>query len=293
MEKVKKSASVDAMVKEKPIEKNEPIQKKEEKVLKDFKFKPTPEKKIGITRRVKEEKNKIYKLKAGKPTASTVPTTDIIYDKSKNQNVEIRYAPGESSIVVSEQSEKVRREPIIFRNGILMVPKENATLISYLETSNYNLSNPDRRTDITGIYEILDRTQDYKKVNNAELLKAEIITAVMKTPLDKLLQVARVYGIDIDTDVDEIKHNLKSRALRDPKRFHEILNSEATGAKSLILEAKARNILKVKGQSISWVKSGGVIVNAPLGIKAVDHLTDLCLTDEGREFVVELKKRLS
>jgi hypothetical protein len=296
MEKVKKSASVDAMVIDRPKKKvqNESIQKEEKKeVLKDFKFKEKEVKDVSITRRVKDPANKVYRLLQGAPTSATIPSTDIIFDSSKNTNVEIRYAPGEGSIIVTDQAEKVRREPIIFRNGLLLVSKQNPTLISYLDSCNYNLNNPNRRTDVTAIFKIVDKTKDYKKVNTRELLKAEIVTSVLKIPLDKLLQVSRVYGINIDRDVDEIRHDLKMRALKDPKRFHEILNSESTDAKSLILEAKARGVLTIKGQAIKWAKSGGTIVNAPLGIKPVDHLTDLCMTDEGSEFVKELKKRLS
>jgi len=290
--KIKASASVDAMVAEQP---KAPVKQEKKEVKKEeFKFSEKKEiKNISITRRVKEAKNKVYQLMTGKPTAATIPTLDIVFDKAQNINVEIRYAPGESSILVSKQGEKVRREPIIFRDGILIVPKENPTLINYLDTCNYNHSNPDRRSDKNGMFKVLDNTKDFKKINNAELLKAEIITAVMKTPLDKLLKIARVYGVNIDREIDLIKHDVKVMALKDPKRFHEILNSKSTDAKALILEARARGILSFKGQTISWTKSGGVIVNAPLGIRALNHLTDLCMTEEGLEFLKELKKRLS
>jgi hypothetical protein len=88
---------------------------------------------------VLEPKDRTYLLKNGKNpltyflASKDTPRTRLLYfDEEANTNRPLRYARNASSPFQDEQGENVIIEPIVFEDGVLMVPKTNPVLQEFL-----------------------------------------------------------------------------------------------------------------------------------------------------------------
>ena len=117
----------------------------------------------GMTAR--NTSNRIFNLvkrnpQGGYPATADIPEEDEVYmewtDKKSGEEKSglrhIRFAIGESSIYVDEQSAKAetRRGKIKFTDGLLTVNEMEKTKIEFLEVCNYNKSNHESGTAMVG-----------------------------------------------------------------------------------------------------------------------------------------------
>ena len=68
----------------------------------------------------------------------------LVFDEENGYNREIRYARGERSIFVDEQSATAKREVIVFRDNNLLVNPNQPELINYLRRHPDNVANGGR-----------------------------------------------------------------------------------------------------------------------------------------------------
>ena len=109
--------------------------KKEEEQVEEVVTAPAPVKEKPVKKNSWEIKDRTYLLKGNKePLTFTIPSKHtrrhplLWFDASKNTQRELRYATNMSSPFVDEQKGEVTMGHIIFRDGILSVPKENIGL---------------------------------------------------------------------------------------------------------------------------------------------------------------------
>ena len=257
------------------------------------------------TPKKKETKPSMYQLvqnggkdKKGKPIYPVVymiKAEDIIYDPEKDVNRKIRYIPGEISIYEDEQKEDAKvKSPITFNNGFLMVDRTNPTLRKYLNCCNLNQSNPDRDKNIRPAFKLLNHQEKAK--NNLEKMMVEMdaIRTALEMPLEKLIGYAKVLGINVNKSTDEIRYDMKMLAQKDPKSFISGMDDPKTELKETLLKASEYNIIKLDRDKITWIKGDQrpVITNVPLGVKAIDHMTEYCLSGKGETALEHIKLQL-
>ena len=229
------------------------------------------------------------------PIVHMLKAEDIIYDPEKGINRKIRYIPGEPSIFEDEQKEdSMVKSPITFSNGLLMVDYTNPTLKKYLDMCNANASNPDRISQGPPVFKRLDFEKDAKEKMEKEIQSMDALRTVFEMPLNKLLGYAQVLGVNIDKSTDEIRYDMKVMAEKDPVKFIAGLDDPKMEIKQTILRGKDAGILDWDSSKITWVQGNQrpVITHVPLGVKPLDCLADMCMTDKGRGVIDQIKVKM-
>tara|TARA_R100001509_G_scaffold125840_1_gene79317 strand:- start:562 stop:1470 length:909 start_codon:yes stop_codon:yes gene_type:complete len=259
---------------------------------------------LNISRK-KESKPAMYQLmkNGGKdsrgkiiyPVVYMVKAEDIIYDPEKDINRKIRYIPGEVSIFEDEQKDDAKvKSPITFSNGFLMVDKTNPTLRKYLDMCNANYSNPNRSKNSAAAFKLLNSEEKAKKNIDKMMVELDAVRSALEMPLEKLIGYAKVLGINVNKSTDEIRYDMKMLAQKDPHGFMGGMNDPKTELKEILLKANEYRIISLSKSSVSWVKGDQrpVITHVPLGIKAIDHMAEYCMSGKGESVLEHIKLQL-
>lgn len=222
----------------------------------------------------------------------SIPNISIIRERDKNGLLvqrTIRYIPGESSIYKDEQSNDKdvpkKSYKITFLNGRKIIKGEDGLLLDFMMKCNKNATNPNRNTEVHVTFELFDNSIAVSK----EIAKDKLISQVTawcwdEGKWDEQKAYARVLNISLDQSSDEVKHNLKVIALRDPEKFIRELKNPAMRKKHYVLEAIDREylVLDSASNSISWKNNPyQPIAVATTGMDPVDVLVNKLSTDEG------------
>ena len=231
------------------------------------------------------------------PVSHRIPSMDEIYDEETGRNRMIRYAIGEQSIYVDEQtSDNPVLGDIIFNNGTLVVQYQQVTLREFLEASNWNKSNPDRMTNKKVIYDLLDGEVDAQKsIENLEV-EFHAMELLMSMDAQKMVGYARALGVNVDRSMYEIKHDMMVMAKSQPQLFLDEISNPKTERKQIILDAEDERVVVVNTakRQIFWgFGAKEVITTVPIGIDPRDHFVDYTFGDEGQEVFKKIKKVLA
>jgi len=220
---------------------------------------------------------------------------DIIYDPETGVNRKIRYIPGEPSIYEDEQKEDSKvKSPITFTNGFLMVDRTNPTLRKFMDACNANRSNPNRMSNSRAVFYIVDNEKKAQEKMQKSMKEMDAIRTVFEMELDKLIGYATVLGINTKKSTDEIRYDMKVLAEKDPVSFIAGLDDPKMDIKQTIMRGKESGIIDWDSQKISWVQGDQrpVITHIPLGVKPVDCLADMCMTDKGSGIIDQIKTKM-
>tara|TARA_R110000824_G_scaffold133657_4_gene296463 strand:- start:11721 stop:12617 length:897 start_codon:yes stop_codon:yes gene_type:complete len=242
--------------------------------------------------------NKVRRDKKGHikyPVVSMLKAEDVIYDPEKSVNRKIRYILGEPSIFEDEQKKDSKvKSPITFSNGFLRVDYTNPTLKKFLDMCNANASNINRVSQSPPLFKIMDYEKEAKEKMKKEVKSMDALRTVFEMPLNKLLGYAQVLGINVDKSTDEIRYDMKVLAEKDPVNFISGLDDPKMEIKQTILRGRDANILDWDSQKITWVQGSQrpVITHVPLGVKPIDCLADMCMTDKGSGIIDQIKVKM-
>jgi hypothetical protein len=222
------------------------------------------------------------------PNSFNLPMVDEIFDYDKGTTRLIRYVPGELSIYKDEQSddhEKTKRTEFITfsKDGDVIIDGKDRQRLEFMMKSNWNGSNPVRNQSVHPKYWMVDLNSGLKleKERDEKLTNAK--QWCYEAKWDQIKSYARVMGLDVNRDPDEVRWALKLTAEKDPIKFLAGLNNKLTERKHYILEAVDKGILTVdpRNNSLSWANGSNICV-APMGKSAVDHFVDLTQNEEGQ-----------
>jgi hypothetical protein len=230
------------------------------------------------------------------PVIYMIKAEDIIYDPEKDINRKIRYIPGEQSIFEEEQKKDSKvKSPITFNNGFILVGKQNPTLKKYLDHCNLNASNPNRFNTSTPVFKMVDNEGDAKKKIEKSMKVLDAIRLALEMPLDKLVGYARTMGVNVNKSTDEIRYDMKVLAEKDPTSFITGMDDPKTEIKQVLYKAKEYGIIDMNKSNVVWVKGNQrpIITHVPLGVEAMDHMTEYCLSGAGETALEHIKMQLS
>lgn len=230
------------------------------------------------------------------PVVYILPNTDVVYDPETDTQRMIRYVPGVQSIWADEQSDAdaKKKTTLSFTNGSLIVPPTNPQLKMYMDITNKNALNPHRLSHINPTFEPYNPEKVASFNIEKESLVLEAQQMALKMPLDKLLSYARVLGVNTNKSTDEIRYDMNLLAKNNPDEFIAGIDDPRNETKNIIFNAEQNRIIKVSERQIEWIKGNttSMITTIPLGIDHIEYFVDLLQSEDGKDVLDALKKRL-
>ena len=260
----------------------------------ETKEKKKPVAKAPATPEVKKDtweiKDRVYRLKNGKsPLSYMIKSADIYYfDEEKGYERELKYTKNQRTVFVDEFKGDARLAHIIFRDGVLAVPKNKVTLQKLLS-----------------IYHPLKDRLFYEvdKVRNAETqldwLEFEIMALNAAKNLDIDMAEA-VLRVEVGSKVSkmsskEIKRDLLLYAKKNPKLFLELVTDKNVVLRNFGIKATEMGIIKLSQdqRNFTWASNDRKLCTVPFDEHPYSALAAWFKTDEGMEIYSSIEKRLN
>lgn len=209
------------------------------------------------------------------------------YDKTAKKQVALRYCPNEPSIYREDQNDNSLKGSVIFRNGRLFVPQEQANLKDFLEL------HPDNEANGGNTFRKVNHAALAKKKIEGDFLYADAVNLVRNKPVDEIMSVATAFAVNTDRMVDEVRHDLLVFAKKNPKAFIEAFDNPVTETKAKVKKAMKYNIISHKGGHIIWTDTNKHIIAVPAGKDPVDIFVRYCMTENGSVVMSEIERQLA
>ena len=237
-----------------------------------------------------EIKDRLYKLKGNKrPLSRMIKSADVYYfDEEKGYERELKYCQNQKTPFVDEMQGDQRLEHIIFRNGVLAVPKNKVTLQKLL-----SLYHPHKNK----VYNEVNTVKD--AINEIDVLQMEI--AALNAAQDLDIDIAEaVMRVELGSKVSkmsskELKRDLLLYAKKNPALFLDLVNDENVILRNFGIKATELNIIKLSSdqRTFLWGSNNRKLMTVPFDEHPYSALAAWFKTDEGMEIYSNIEKRLN
>jgi len=237
-----------------------------------------------------EIKNRTYYLKNKmSPLSHIIKAADIYwFDEEKGYQRELKYTRNQTTPFVDEMHGEQRLDHIIFRDGVLNVPKEKAVLQKLL-----SLYHPMKDK----LYEEFDSVKQATSEIDTIQLEIEALNIAQSLEIDMIEAIMRV---EVGSNVSkmsskELKRDLLIYAKRNPKLFLDLVNDDNVLLRNFGIKATEMGILKLSSdqRTFSWSSNGRKIMTVPFDEHPYTALAHWFKTDEGMEIFTNIEKRLN
>ena len=242
-----------------------------------------------------EYKDRLYELTGRrKPLVFTLPAVHsakkplLWFDEEKGYQREIRYATNQRSCFVDEQEGPATLGRIVFRNGVLNVPKEDVVLQKLL-----SLYHPFMEKGVI---------EEYKPEAIAENevgwieLELDAMNAAKAMDVDEAEAILRVeFGSKVsEMSSKELKRDLLVFARRNPELFIELANDENVHLRNIGIKAVEQGLIALSQdqRTFSYANTGRKLMTVPFDEHPYSALAAYFKTDEGMEVLNTIEKRL-
>jgi hypothetical protein len=237
-----------------------------------------------------ELKDRIYRLKGSKkPLSRSIKSANIHwFDEEKGYERELKYCQNQKTVFVDEMMGDQRLEHVVFRNGMLIIPKEKTVLQKLL-----SLYHPDRdvmfyeeKPVAKAMGEIAWIEMEIEALNAAQNLDIDMAEAVMRVELGSKVS---------EMSSKELKRDLLLYAKRNPELFLELVNDENVVLRNFGIKATEMGILKLSSdqRTFTWGSNDRKLMNVPFDEHPYSALAAWFKTDEGMEIYSNIEKRLN
>ena len=252
-------------------------------VEKQPKKKPRPEDNWEI-------KDRTYFLKGGKKPISYIIKSANLYwfDEEAGYERELKYCANQKTCFVDEMKGDQRLEHIIFKSGVLLVPRSKTVLQKLL-----SLYHPHRNK----LYR--EFKPEVNAANEIDVLEIEIeaLNAAQNLDIDMAEAVMRVEAGSAVSNMSskELKRDLLLYAKRNPELFLELVNDENVVLRNFGIRATEMGIIKLSSdqRTFSWGSNDRKLMNVPFDEHPYSALAAWFKTDEGMEIYSNIEKRLN
>jgi hypothetical protein len=236
-----------------------------------------------------EIKDRTYLLKNNlTPLSKSIKAAGIYYfDEELGYERELKHTSNQRTVFVDEMKGDQRLAHIIFRKGVLVVPKNKVTLQKLL-----SLYHPHRDKIYTEL------KPEVNAANEIDWLELEIeaLNAAMNLDIDMAEAVMRVEkGSKVsDMSSKELKRDLLLYAKRNPRLFLDLVNDENVMLRNFGIKATEMGILKLSSdqRTFTWGSNDRKLMNVPFDEHPYSALAAWFKTDEGMEIYSNIEKRL-
>lgn len=209
------------------------------------------------------------------------------FDQETGKQEELRYATNQSSPLVSEQKGEVTLGHIIFREGVLTVPKEKQNLQKLL-----SLYHPGRNR----VYQEFNPVEVAKDDLDIIDLQIDAMTAARNMDVDFAEAIMRV---EVGSNVakmssKEIKRDLLIFARTNPQLFLELANDENVQLRNFAINASDIGIIKLSPDQrhFTWGSNGRKLMEVPFDENPYSAFAAFLKTDEGVQVYKSIEKKL-
>ena len=209
------------------------------------------------------------------------------FDEEKGYNRELRYATNQKSCFVDEQDGLVTLGHIVFKDGVLMVPKSDIALQKLL-----SIYHPNKGV----LYSEKDDVQE--AIDDLDYLELEIdaLNIAKQMDVDDAEAILRVeQGSSVSQmSSKELKRDLLLFARSNASLFLELANDENVGLRNFGIKAAEANIISLSQdqRTFSWTSNGRKLMNVPFDENPYSALAAWFKTDEGVEVYKSIEKKL-
>jgi len=241
-----------------------------------------------------EIKDRRYILKNGiEPLTYTIPSKHtkkhalLYFDQESGKQREIRYATNQDSCFVDEQKGEATLGHIIFKDGVLMVPKEKQNLQKLL-----SLYHPLKDKSFFEFDPVEVAVDELDLLN----LQVDALNAARNIDIDMAEAIMRV---EIGSKVTkmsskELKRDLLIFARSNPGLFIELVNDENVQLRNFAVKAVEANIIDLSQDQryFTWASNGKKLMSVPFDENPYSAMAAFFKTDEGVEIFKSIEKKL-
>ena len=237
-----------------------------------------------------EVKDRTYWLTRSKrPLSYMIKSANIYwFDEEKGYERELKYTSNQKTCFVDEMIGEQRLEHVIFRNGVLMVPRTKTVLQKFL-----SLYHPQKDKLY---YEWKPQVQAASEIDIIEL-EIDALTAARNIDIDVAEAIMRVEkGSDVSSmSSKELKRDILIFAKRNPRLFLELATDENVVLRNFGIKAAELGILKLSSdqRNFLWGSNDRKLMTIPFDEHPYSALAAWFKTDEGMEIYSNIEKRLS
>lgn len=240
-----------------------------------------------------EVKDRIYVLKGGATPVNYILRSRHHLNKplqhfDGTMNRSLRYASNQTSVFEDEQYGDVTLPAVIFRDGKLIVEKENVLLQQFL-----SLYHPDRDK----VYLEFDAEKSAQvEIDNVEA-ELEAMNAAKEMQIEDLEAIARSVLKSRVSDMasNEIRRDMLLFARKNPQEFLSLTNDENIKLRNVAVRANEMGLIFIKddNRTVCWNDPKKTkIITVPYGENVFSALAVYFKTDEGLDVLQSLTNKL-
>ncbi len=209
------------------------------------------------------------------------------FDEETNTQREIRYATNQKSCFVDEQNGSVTMEHIVFKDGVLNVPKEKQSLQRLL--SIYHPHNG-------RLYNEFDPVQEAEYGLEDLEIELDAMTAAREIDIDHAEAILRAEsgsGVSKMTS-KEIRRDLMVMAKTNPRLFISLAMDDNIQLRNFAIKAAEQGIIKLSQdqRTFTWASNGRKLMTVPFEEHPYSAMASFFKTDEGMEIFSSIEKKL-
>jgi len=269
--------------------------KNDEVVLEESIQVEQPKKSTNIPNNGWEVKDRTYILAGNKtpltykiPSRHTTRHALLWYDPKSREQREIRYATNQNSPFKDEQKGEATLGHIVFRDGALLVKKEEEALQKIL--SLYHPLKGTRYREVDEVVQAQDDLQDLE-------LEIDALNAARSIEIDQAEAILRVESGSKVSEMSskEIKRDLLVLAKKNPKLFLALANDENVQLRNFAIKAVEAGIIKLSSdqRTFLWASNKKKLMTVPFDEHPYSAMAQFFKTDEGLEIFKSIEKKLS
>ncbi len=250
--------------------------------------------KVKVKKDTWEHKDRYYNLKNSRsPLTYRVNSRHsarkplMYFDEEKGHQRELRYATNQKSPFVDEQKGTVTLGHIVFKDGVLHVPKEDVALQKLL-----SLYHPNRNR----LY--VERDDQKRAVNEMDYIDMQLDAMNIAREIDiehseAILRVEQGSSVS-SMSSSEIKRDLMLFAKEQPDLFLELVSDDNVQLRNFAIKATEYNIIKLSQdqKTFAWASNGKKLMNVPFEENPYSAFAAWLKTDEGVEVFKSIEKKL-
>jgi hypothetical protein len=240
-------------------------------------------------------KDRLYELTRTKPLVFTLPTAHsrkkslLYFDEELGYQRELRYATNQRSCFVEEQKGQIVMGRIVFREGVLRVPKENVALQKLL-----SLYHPALKANIYEEYKPAQQASNEVDWIEFELQALNLAKSLSVDEAEAILRVEMGATVT-ELSSSEIKRDVLIFAKKNPNLFLQLATDENTQLRSFGAKAVEMGILSLSQdqRTFTYGNTGRKVMTVPFDEHPYFALSAFFRTDEGMEIYKAIEKRLN
>ena len=209
------------------------------------------------------------------------------FDEEKGYEREVKYTLNQKTPFVDEFVGNSRLDHIIFRDGVLNVPKEKVVLQQIL-----SIYHPDK----DHIY--AEKDEEAEAMDELEILNLEFeaMQVAMSLDIDHAEAIVRTHAGSKVSKMSskELKRDLFFMAKSNPELFLELANDENINIRNLGIKSVEMNLIKLSddNRTFYWTKNNRKLLTVPFDENPYSALAAWFKTDEGVEVFQVIEKKL-